>query len=168
MVSPPTARPDRATLGAFVAVVVFGGLNTIAVKASVKELDPLWAAGARFLAAGLIFAALTMGRRRSFPRGRSLTGAMLYGALGFAAAFGLIYPALRHVQAGTAAVVIALAPLATYVLALAHRQERFRPQALIGALVALGGVGVVFVDQLAAAVPAPELALVAVGVICLS
>jgi drug/metabolite transporter (DMT)-like permease len=161
-------RPDRATLLAFTGAVLFGGLNTIAVRATVKELDPEWGAGIRFVAAGLIMAALTLARGRRFPSGQSLRGAMIYGVFGFAIAFGLIYPALRHVQAGTAAVVIALAPLATYALAIAQGQEAFRPQGLLGALVALAGIGIVFVDQLGAAVPIGDLILVLIGTISLS
>lgn len=163
-----TARPDRATLLAFGGIVLFGGLNTIAVKQTVQELDPLWGAGLRFVAAGLIFVGLTVARRRSFPRGRSLAGAIAYGLVGFGLAFGLVYPALREVKAGTAAVVIALSPLATYGLAVAQRQERFRAQALIGALIALTGVALVFVDQLGEDVPIVPLALVALGMLALS
>jgi drug/metabolite transporter (DMT)-like permease len=160
--------PDRTTLLAFAGVVAFGGLNTIAVRQTVLEIDPLWGAAVRFIAAGAIFAALTLLRGRPFPRGRSLSGAMLYGAIGFAAAFGFIYPALRTVQAGTAAVVIALSPLATYGLAVLQRQESFRLPALSGAVVALGGIGVVFADQLGAAVPLGSLAMIGLGMICLS
>jgi drug/metabolite transporter (DMT)-like permease len=160
--------PERATLLAFVGVVLCGGLNTIAVKQTVAELAPEWGAAVRFAAAGVIFAALTLARGRAFPRGRALAGAMLYGAVGFGAAFGLVYPALRDVPAGTAAVVIALSPLATYGLAVAQRQEAFRPGALIGALVALAGVGVVFVEELGAAVPLGALLIVALGMVCLS
>lgn len=162
------SSPDRATLLAFAGMVLFGGVNTIAVKQTVAELDPEWSAATRFLAAGLIFAGLTVLRRRAFPRGRALAGAILYGLVGFAGAFGLIYPALREVPAGTGAVVIALAPLATYGLAVAQRQEGFRVQALLGTLVALAGTTIVFVDQLGAAVPIGGLALVAIGMVCLS
>ena len=161
-------RPDRATLLAFAGVVLFGGLNTIAVRATVQELDPEWGAGIRFVAAGLIMAALTLARGHAFPSGRSLIGAMVYGLFGFAIAFGLVYPALRHVQAGTAAVVIALTPLVTYALAIAQRQESFRLQGLIGALIALAGIGIVFVDQLGAAVPVGDLVLVFIGTVSLS
>jgi drug/metabolite transporter (DMT)-like permease len=163
-----TPGPDRLTLLAFAAVVAFGGLNTIAVKQTVAELDPLWGAALRFLAAGLVLAALAMARRRSFPRGRSLWGAMLYGVVGFAAAFGLIYPGLRDVQAGTAAVVIALSPLATYALAVGHGQESFRVQSVVGAVVALAGIGIVFMEEVSLNVPLGSLALIFAGMLCLS
>ncbi len=169
MASQPTLRqPDRRTLGAFAGVVVFGGLNTIAVRHTVLELDPEWGAAVRFLAAGLVFAALTLARGRAFPRNRGLIGAMAYGLVGFAGAFGFIYPALRDVQAGTASVVIAISPLATYGLAVAQRQERFRAGALVGALIALAGIAIVFVEQLSVAVPLVPLLVIGLGMVCLS
>jgi drug/metabolite transporter (DMT)-like permease len=164
----PSGRPDRLTILAFGSVALFGGLNTIAVKQTVAELDPLWGAALRFVAAGVLFLALTVARGRALPRGRALAGAMLYGTVGYAAAFGFMYPALRQVPAGTASVVIALAPLATYALAVGQRQERFGWPSLAGGLVALAGVGLVFVDQLDAAVPLGGLAFVILGMICLS
>ena len=169
MSSPSAAgHPDRRTLLAFAGVVVFGGLNAIAVRETVLELDPLWGAAIRFLAAGLIFAGVTVARGRRRPSRRMFIGAMAYGLVGFAGAFGLIYPALRDVQAGTASVVIALSPLATYGLAVAQRQERFRLDALIGGAIALIGIAIVFVDQLGVAVPLFPLALVGLGMVCLS
>jgi drug/metabolite transporter (DMT)-like permease len=164
----PSTGPDRATLAAFGGVVLFGGLNTIAVKQSVAELDPFWGAGFRFLLAGVVLAGLAVVGRRPFPRGRGLWGAALYGLIGFAAAFGLIYPGLRDVQAGTGAVVIALSPLATYGLAVAQRQEAFRIQSLVGALLALAGIAIVFVEEMSLAVPLGSLALIFVGMLCLS
>jgi drug/metabolite transporter (DMT)-like permease len=162
------SHPDRRTLLAFAGVVACGGLNAVAVRQTVLELDPLWGAAVRFLAAGCIFAVLVAARSPNIPSRRTVVGAMAYGLVGFAAAFGLIYQALRDVQAGTASVVIALSPLATYGLAVAQGQERFRLDALIGGSIALIGIAIVFADQLGVAVPIGPLALVAIGTVCLS
>ncbi len=152
--APATAAgPDRATLLAFIGVVLFGGLNAIAVKTSVGELDPFWSAGLRFVGAGVLLVGIVALTRRSFPRGRSLSGAVVYGVVGFAASFGFMYPALREVPAGTAIVFLAMVPLLTFGLAILHGQERFHVQGLLGALIALGGVAIVVADQLTAAVP---------------
>ena len=148
-----TSRPDRLTLGAFVSVAVIGGGNAIAVKQSVAELAPFWSAGARFLAAGLLLVGFVLLTRRAFPSGRSLAGAVAYGAVGFAGAFGFMYPALREIPAGTATIFLALVPLLTFGLAVVERQERFRLQGLVGAAIAVLGVAIVFADQLSAAVP---------------
>jgi drug/metabolite transporter (DMT)-like permease len=161
-------QPDRATLLSFAGVVLLGGLNAIAVKATVTDLDALWGAGVRFAAAGVLLAAIVGVSRRSWPRGRSLVGALLYGLLAFAASYGLLYVALREVPAGTAIVFLALVPLMTFGLAILHRQERFRVQGLVGAIIALGGVAIVVADQLSAEVPIEAMLLILVGTLCIA
>jgi len=161
----PPARPDLATLIAFLSVAVFGGLNAIAVKASVRELEPFWSAGSRFVAAALILIVVVLATRRSFPRGASLRGAVIYGALAFGASFGLVYPALREVPAATAMVFIALVPLETFFFAILLGQERFKVQGLVGALVSAGGVAIVVWDGLGAAVPLAPMLLILLGTV---
>ena len=165
MAAADAARPDRLTILAFLAVVVLGGSNAIAVKASVAELDPLWSAAARFLAAGILLSAGVLLTRRPIPRGKSFSGAILYGLFAFAGSYGFIYFAIRDVPAGTVMVLISLVPLFTFGLAILHGQERFHAQGLVGASIALGGVAVVVADQLGAAVPFGSLLLVLVGVV---
>lgn len=155
--------PDRVTLLAFLGLVLFGGGNAIAVKATVAELAPFWGAALRFILAGLLLTAIVVVARRPLPRGRSLTGAALYGVVGMAASFAFVYPALRDTPAGTAMVLLSLMPLMTFGLAIAQRQERFHAQGLLGALIALAGVAVVFADQVSAAVPLPSLVLILLG-----
>jgi drug/metabolite transporter (DMT)-like permease len=170
-VSTPVAsisRADRRTQLAFLGAVLAGGVNAIAIRQMVLELPPLWASAARFLAAGLILAVLAVLLRRSFPRGRSLTGAMLYGAVGFAASFGPISTGMRFVPGATGSVLIAITPLLTFGLAIAQRQERFRAQGLLGALIALAGILIVFADQASAAIPIIPLALVILGSVAIA
>ena len=157
------SRPNTLTLGAFLAVAIFGGLNAIAVKASVAELEPFWSAASRFIVAGLILAAVVVLTGRSFPRDLSLRGAIVYGATAFSASFGLIYPALREVPAATAMVFISLVPLETFFLAVLQRQEDFRLQGLLGALLSLAGVVVVVSDQLSAEIPLAPMLQILLG-----
>jgi drug/metabolite transporter (DMT)-like permease len=165
---PANARPSQATLLAFAGVVLFGGANAIAVKLTVAELAPFWGAAMRFVAAGAILLVLVAATKRPLPRGRSLGGAALYGVVGFAASYGFAYVGLRDVPAGTAMVLIALTPLFTFGLAIAHRQERFHVQGLVGALIAVAGVGLVFVDQLSADVPFGSLLLVLMAAVAIA
>jgi len=159
--------PDRLTLLAFGGVVLFGGMNAVAAKQTVAELDPFWSGGLRFVLAGLIMAAIVALTGRAIPRGGSLSGAALYGAL-FAVSFGAAYPALREAPAGTAAVFIAMVPLVTLGLAVAHRLEAFRVQGLLGGLVAVGGVAIVFADQISADVPIRALVLFGIAVVSIA
>ncbi len=166
--TPGDRRPDRATLLAFVGVVLFGGLNGLGVRQTVQELAPFWGAAVRFLVAGLIFLVIVLVSRRPLPRGRSLAGGVLYGAIGFAASYGFVYQGLRELSAGTTQVLIALTPLLTFGLAIAHRQERFHIQGLAGALIALAGVTIVVVDQLSIDIPPGALVLVILGAVCIA
>ncbi|MGH2455312.1 MAG: DMT family transporter [Candidatus Limnocylindria bacterium] len=159
------ARPDGATSLAFLGVVLIGGLNAIAVKQSVQELDPFWSAGLRFVVAALLFTGLVVATRRPFPRGRSFGGGLLYGLVAFAGSFGFVYPALRDVPASTAILFLALVPLLTFGLAVLHGQERFHVQGLVGALIALAGVGVVVADQLNANVPLGAMLMMLAGTV---
>jgi len=148
--------------------VLVGGANAIGVKQTVVEIAPFWGATMRFAAAGVIMLAIAIGTRRTLPRGRSLTGAMLYGAVGFGASYGFLYSALRDVPAGTAGVLIALVPLLTFAFAIVHKQETFHPQGLLGGAIALAGVAVIFADQISASVPLGSLVLIVLGTACIA
>jgi drug/metabolite transporter (DMT)-like permease len=153
---------DRAVLAAFVGVSVLGGGNAVGIRFSNRELDPLWGATVRFALAGLLLLAVAAVLRLSLPRGRALAGAALFGALNFGLGFGLAYYALLRLHAGFGQIVLALVPLLTLLLAVFWRQERFRTQAVIGALLALAGVAVMSRGPLRDTVPALSL-LAAVG-----
>jgi drug/metabolite transporter (DMT)-like permease len=161
-------RPDRATLLAFLGVVLFGGINGFGVRQTVQELAPFWGATLRLMPAGLILLVIVLASRRPIPRGRSLAGGVLYGVVGFAASYGFVYQGLQELSAATTQVLIALTPLLTFGLAIAHRQERFHVQGLAGALVALAGVTIVVVDQLSVEVPPGALVLVILGAVCIA
>ena len=75
MVAVP-ARPNRWILAAFVAVVVIGGTNFVAVRFSNRELPPFWGASIRFFAAAAVLATFAVVQRLDFPRGSALAGAV--------------------------------------------------------------------------------------------
>jgi drug/metabolite transporter (DMT)-like permease len=155
-------------VAAFIGVVLIGGANGVAVKQTVTELAPLWGAGLRFLVAAILMAGVVLILRRGWPRGRSLWGAALYGLVGFSAAYGLAYAGIREVPAGTAMVLISLTPLFTFGLSIIQGQERFHWQGLLGAVIAVGGVAVVFADQLGAAVPILSLTLMLLATLAIA
>lgn len=139
----PTASseaPGGMTLAAFAAAVTIGGANFIGVRFSNRELDPFWGAGLRFGLAAILFIVIAMALRLSFPRGRLLAMTILYGLLSFAISYALMYWALVRVNAGLAAVVLALVPLVTILLTAAHGMEKLTGRALIGAGLAVAGI----------------------------
>ncbi|MGH2712052.1 MAG: DMT family transporter [Actinomycetota bacterium] len=155
-------RRDRTTLVAFLAMVVGIAGNITAVKYIAREgdLDPMWAAGSRFVLAALIFAVAARVLHAPMPRGRALVGAVLYGALSIGAFFAFVYWGLLEAPAGLAGVVLATGPLLTFLFALAHGQERFRWASMIGAAIVLAGTALIF--SVSAGEGTPVLSLLAI------
>ena len=135
---------DRLALGAFVGAVLVGGSNFVAVRFSNRELDPLWGAFLRFALAAALFGILCAALRLPLPRGRVLGLVLIYGLLAFAVTYGCLYWALQEVPAGIGAVVLAVGPLLTLLLAVAHGMQRLSGRALAGALVAIAGSVLIF------------------------
>jgi drug/metabolite transporter (DMT)-like permease len=160
------SRPDRATLGAFGALVVLVGANFVAIRFSNRELAPFWGAGTRFALAAILFMVILAVRRIAFPRGRALAGALLFGVLSIAAFFALSYWGLVRVPAGRGAVVGALLPLVTLFLAVAHGLERLGWRALAGAVLAVAGVALVSGEQVRGDVPLISLLALLAAVVC--
>ncbi|MGH2922108.1 MAG: DMT family transporter [Gaiellaceae bacterium] len=146
-------RGERLALAAFLVGSLLAGGNAVGVRFSNRELDPLWGAGFRFALAAALLVGLMAVLRLSPPRGPALTGAVLYGALNFGAAFALAYYGFVRVHAGLGQTLLAIVPLVTLLLAVLQRQERFRLRALVGAVLALIGIGVLSEAPLREAVP---------------
>lgn len=132
--------PDRLTTAAFAVAVLVGGSNFVAVRFSNTELPPFWGAGLRFSLAGILFVAAAAALRLAWPRGRTLLLTAVYGLFTFTLSYALMYWALVRVTAGMAAVVLALVPLITPMLASLQRLERLNRRTLLGASVALLGI----------------------------
>ncbi|HVL91663.1 MAG TPA: EamA family transporter, partial [Actinomycetota bacterium] len=149
------SRIDRVTGAAFVGMVAGIAGNVVAVKyvARAGDQDPMWAAASRFALATAIFLVIAIAVRAAFPVGRALAGALLYGSLTFGGFFVFAYLGLQRAPVGIASVVLATGPLLTFAFALAHRQERFRWDSLIGGAAAVAGTALVFVSGLDQGVP---------------
>jgi drug/metabolite transporter (DMT)-like permease len=155
-------KVDGLTLIAFLAVVILGGSNAVAVRFSNFELPPFWGAALRFASAALIFWMIVAIRRIELPRGRALSGALIYGTLTIGISYAFLYWALVFVPASLAIVFLTLGPLLTFLFAWAHGQESFRWRGLIGALIAIAGIMIGLGPEIGSTVPfLPLLALVA-------
>jgi drug/metabolite transporter (DMT)-like permease len=157
---------NRGTLIAFVLLVLVGGSNVVAVRFSNLELPPFWGAAIRFAAAALIFWIIVLVQRIALPKGRALTGALLYGFLTIGASYAFVYWGLLRVQAGLTIVVLAFVPLMTLFFALAHGLETFRWRGLIGALISIAGILLAVGGGLGTAVPVASLLALVAGAAC--
>lgn len=161
-------RPGRLTLIAFIVSIIFGGNNAIAVRFSNVELPPFFGAAVRFTAASLILFLIVLFMRLQLPTGRSLVGALIFGALQFGISYALTYWSLLQVPAGLFQVILALVPLMTFLLAIVHRQEAFQWRVLIGGLLAVGGIFIIFRNSLNDHVPLPSLLAIVLACACIA
>ena len=131
---------DTSVLAAFVAMVLIGGNNVVAVRLSDRGLAPLYGAGLRFVAAAVLLFTVLLLRGIPLPTREQLKGTLLYGLLGFAISYAFAYLAMVSLSSGVAAVVLGSVPLITLFLAVAHRVEQFRLRGLIGGTIAIVGI----------------------------
>jgi drug/metabolite transporter (DMT)-like permease len=157
---------DRLTVLAFALIVLFGGLNALALRFTIRELPPFWAGGLRFAAAAVFLLLLVAVQRLPIPRGRALSGALAYGIIGFGAGYAFAYLGFQHVSAGLGMIVLAVTPLFAFGLAVLHGQESFRWRPLLGGVIALAGIAVMFSGSVGAAVPLPSLLAVVAFALC--
>jgi drug/metabolite transporter (DMT)-like permease len=157
---------ERIALAAFLVASVLAGGNAVGVRFSNRELEPLWGAGFRFALATALLAALMAALRLAPPAGRALTGAVLYGALNFGAAFALVYYGFVEVHAGLGQTLLAVVPLATLLLAVLQHQERFRAEGAMGAIIAVIGIAVLSRAPLRESVPLLSLLAILAGALC--
>lgn len=156
----------RLVLSAFFAEAILAGGNSVAIRFSNRELNPLWGATIRFAVAAVLVALVMAAMKLQVPRGRLLGGSVLYGLFQFAGAFGLYYFALVEIQAGLGQTLLALVPLATLLLAVFLKLERLRVAALVGAVVSLFGVAVISREPLQGSISPTSLIAVLGSVLC--
>jgi len=131
----------------FALVVIVGGSNFVGVRFSNRELPPFYGAGIRFVGASLLLLVLSRAMRLTLPRGRALLWVLAFGTFNFGVTYALAYWGLQTAPAALAATLVALAPLLTFLGAVALGDERFRWGGIIGGLVAIAGVAIIFADQ---------------------
>lgn len=111
-------------------------------KIGATATPPLWFLVARFLAAGLVMAAITLSLRRPFPRSAALW--LVYAALGVlanAAYLGFTYLALgRGLAAGIGSIVASTNPLLLALVAPRLLGEPLTVRKSLGLLLGFGGV----------------------------
>ncbi len=153
---------------AFIVSTILGGNNAIAVRFSNVELPPFFGAAVRFAAAALILFLFVLALRLPLPKGRSLVGALIFGALQFGVSYALMYWSLLQVPAGLFQVILALVPLLTFLFAIAHSQEVFQWRILAGGLLAVGGIAIIFSGRLIDNVPFLSLLAVILAAACIA
>lgn len=163
-----TSLPDNLTLITYGLVVIFGGVNAVAVRFTVAEMPPFWGAVVRFAAAALIFWVITLKRKAPLPKDRALVWILLYGLLSIGAAYAFLYWGLQTVPAGLTQVLLALVPLMTFFAAFLHGLESFRWRGLFGAILSVAGIAFAFFEQPAGSLPFLSVLAIIAGAACIA
>jgi len=151
--TPPSAasEPNRPTRSnrtwivpaATVAVVLQWASAFVAIRQVGDTFSPGPLALARLTVGSLALAVLAVRVRRPLPRGKTLGLVIAYGVLWFAGYTVVLNAAERHLDAGTAALLVNFAPIIVAVLAGLFMGEGFPRPLMIGIVVAFAGALVV-------------------------
>lgn len=128
------------------------GTTWAVIQVGLRGIPPFTGVAARFAISGSLLLGLAWAR--GIQLGTSRRERHLWwinGTLSFAVTYGVVYWAEQWVPSGLAAVLFAVYPLFVAILAhLALPGERLAPREVIGTLVAFGGVGLIFAEDLSA------------------
>lgn len=103
---------------------------------------PIWGAAIRALPAGLLLLLV----RRRLPRGSWWWRSAVLGALNMGAFFALVYVAAQTLPTSVASTIMATSPVVMMAFAWAALSERPRAIQVLGALIGIGGVGLMLFD----------------------
>ena len=137
----------------FVACALVWGSTFLAIRFGNEATPPVWAATIRLALASVVLFGIAAALRMPLPRGRRLRGAALWGFFNLGVNLSLLYLGEQTVPSGISAVLFATVPLTTALLAAAFGVERLVARKLVAAVVAIGGVAIIFAGELGVAVP---------------
>lgn len=137
----------------FVACALIWGSTFLAIRFGNEATPPAWAATIRLTLASVLLFGIAGAFRMPLPRGRALRGAALWGLFSIGVNLSLLYIGEQTVPSGISAVLFATVPLTTALLAAGFHVEPLVARKLIAAIVAIGGVAVIFAGELGVSVP---------------
>lgn len=146
-VAPRRAPADARTAAAVVLTVVLWASAFVAIRDVGHTLSPAPMALARLAVAAVALSVLVAFRQRRspivLPARKSLALIAVYAVLWLAGYTVALNAAERHLDAGTAALLVNIAPLLVAVAAGKFLGEGFSRPLLIGSVVAMGGIAVI-------------------------
>ncbi|MGZ8999348.1 MAG: DMT family transporter [Allosphingosinicella sp.] len=147
---------DPKILFPFLLITLIWGSTWIVIKDQLGSVPPVWSVSYRFIIAGSAMFVLARVAGDSFRIGRH--GHLLAAVMGlvqFAVNYNAVYGAEQYITSGLVAVVFALLIVPNALFSRIFFGNRLTNGFLLGSAVALGGVGLLFVQEIRlAAVPA--------------
>ncbi len=135
----------------FIIITLIWGSTWFVIRGQIAEVPPSWSVVYRFLLGGLAMLAVAKfnGQRIGFSASEHRFAAFI-GALQFALNFNLVYVAEQHVTSGLVAVIFALLVVPNAIMGRLFLGNQLTARFIGGALVAIAGVAMLFVQELKA------------------
>jgi drug/metabolite transporter (DMT)-like permease len=134
---------------AFSTVCLIWGSTFLFIGLSNQVMPPMWALCQRLFLAGILLSVIMAIRQIPFPHGAALRAAIWYGIFDFAGNLALLYWGETKIPSGLAAVLYGMSPILSILMESAFGMEKLDPKRLGGAIVAVGGVGLIFWREIA-------------------
>ena len=136
---------DRLALGAALVTVVLWASAYVGIRAASVDLGPGALAFGRLAVGSIALGTVVALRRPAWPTRRQLIPILVSGVLWFGVYNVALNAAERDVDAGTASMLVNVAPIMVAILGGLFLKEGFPPRLLIGCLIAFGGIAVISV-----------------------
>jgi drug/metabolite transporter (DMT)-like permease len=136
---------DRAALAAGLVTVGLWASAFVGIRAASSDLGPGALAFGRLLVGSIALGVLVAVRRPALPTRRQLVPILVSGVLWFGVYNVALNAAERDVDAGTASLLVNIAPVLIAILGGLFLHEGFPPRLLLGCLIAFAGVAVISV-----------------------
>lgn len=136
---------ERLALGAALVTIVLWASAFVGIRAASVGFGPGALALGRLIVGSIALGAVVAVRRPAWPTRRQLVPIVVSGVLWFGVYNLALNAAERDVDAGTASMLVNIAPIMVAILGGLFLNEGFPPRLLIGCLIAFAGVAVISV-----------------------
>lgn len=125
------------------------GLSFLFIEFALEGLTPLWIVAARTFVGGVVLLVILRTRHGALPRGgRVWRHLFVLGSVNNALPWAGVAWAQQELPSGLTALLMALVPTSTLLVAAAIGLERMTRIRVVGLLLALGGVGLIVAEDL--------------------
>ena len=155
---------DAAILIPFIVFTLIWGSTWIVIKDQLGAVPPQWSVAYRFViaAAAMLLLARLKGERMPLDA-RSMLVVTFLGVMQFAVNFNVVYFAELHITSGVVATVFALMLIPSTLLGWAFLGHRPTRRFIASSLVAIAGIGLLFVNEIRANPTGSDEIMVGVG-----
>jgi len=162
-VSPPQSTQPRVLIP-FAIVTVIWGSTWLVIRDQLGVVPPSWSVSYRFLVAGVALLAWAAAVREPGKIGlRGLGFATVLGLAQFVMNFNFVYRAEQYITSGLVAIVFAMLLVPNALLARIFLGQKMGRQLIVGSVIAMAGVGLLFVHEVRSDPHGSAVALTGIG-----